>query len=274
MISLVLCSYRPGGFDILCHSLQETLQGTDQTIEWEFIVIDDYPGRVERGVVEKRILSMGLPLTCYRKSKNKFYSNVKGGLCNAWNSALLHCRGERIVFVSDYTWLPPYWIRAWDHLHKQFDDKTLISGSAIVYETPKPTLVDDFSTWKIPPPLIPKWPWVPREWETFYVSITRDFFDIINGVDERADHCHCWPVTSKMAQAKMLGYKLEVDQEIAVCHMVDHRVWDTPQELSPLGNEGMWRITHISSAPEEPKWEVPSPNPWNLVEERKRISGI
>lgn len=267
MLSLIVLTYRPGGIDQLAHFLQASLSK-----DYELVVVDDYPGRVERGLARKHLEACGIPVGWYGGSKHKFYYGTKGGLCNATNTALLHARGDYYVFLSDYTTLPKNWIAQWNMVRKMYDEKrTLVAGSAIMYDSPKPERPDDVVTWSKPVAIIPKWPWVASEFETFYYGAHPAFFDKINGLDERADHCHCWPVSSTVSQAKQLGYSLIVLPEVC-CHMIDHRVWDNPDEPAPWGPLcGMWRIDHSQSIEKEPKWTVPSPNPWQLSTERAKI---
>lgn len=264
MISLICCTYRPGGIDLLARSF---VGMADK--DYELIVVDDCPGRVERGLVPKYLLEQGIKLRWYGKSKDKSYPEAKGGLCNAWNTALAFVTKPLTVWVSDYTILPPNWYDQWTRVVDMYPPRTLISGSAIMYDCPKPGIVGDIESNLDWSKACPRFPWVPREFETFYAMIPTPFWEAINGVDERADHCHCWPVSSKIAQAKILGYRLAIEPDVC-CHMIDHRSWDSPAEKAPAGcgGEGLWRITHIQSVPEEPKWVVPSSNPFNLREVR------
>ncbi len=271
MISLIVLTYRPGGLDLLADSLVGTHKTTHT--DWELVVIDDFPGRVQRGDAAKYLRDRGLPLGYYGHSKPKTYEDTKSGLCNASNTALIHARGDWTVWLSDYTMLPPYWLLQWEyHLDRIEGRKWMMSGSAIEYYAPKPAAPDDIKTWQTPPQMVAKKPWVPLEFETFYYGAPIEFFEQINGLDERADHCHCWPVSSTIAQARLLGYELNVSQEV-VCHMVDHRMWDDPEkreEAPPgCGGEGLWRITHLQSTEQEPEWTVPSPNPLDLVAARE-----
>lgn len=266
-----MCTYRPGGFDLFC----ESFNGMESRDGYEVVVVDDYPGRVERGTVSAYFKQRGINLGWYGKSKLKSYPKTKCGLMNAWNTAIMHARGDYLVFLSDYCFLPTYWLELWNHYRKIYGDRTLISGSAILYDTEKPPSPGDVDSWEGTDKFwmlkYPKYPWVAWEWETFLLGASLQFFLDINGCDERADHAHQFPVTSKKKQARILGYELKVVQE-ACCIMVDHRVWQANgNEPNPLGNEGLWRITDIQSVPEEPMWQVPSPNPFNIMQLRKEV---
>lgn len=272
MISLILCSYRPGGFDIFTKSFPTSGEPV------EVVVIDDYPGRADTQDVPYFLKKNNINLGWYGKSKPKSIPESKCGLSNAYNTALSHAKGDYLIFVSDYTFLPPNWNNHWilvrDYFEKQYG-KVLISGSAIEYSAIKPIKPGNIFTWDgVPMGCSPKYPWVPTEFETFYFGARPEFLiSEINGVDERADHCHMWPVSSKVAQAKILGYKLIVEQRLCA-HMIDHREWDDINNIGhphPISRwDSLWKIAGESrSANAEPSWQVPSPNPFNLVEMRK-----
>lgn len=275
MISLVYLTYRPGGIDLLATSFAK-----DEKRDYELIVIDDFPGRAGRGEAQKFLVDQGIKLGYYGGSKNKSYPNTKCGLANTVNTALIQAKGDFIVFLSDYSMLTIQWLEHWiilrGNINKKLskNDKWLCSGGGIVYDTPKPLAPRDVLTWgknNVPSP-VPKWPWVPKEFETFYYGGPLAFFLTINGVDERSDHCISWSLESVVAQAKILEYDLIVEPQI-VAHIIDHRVWDHKAEPSPWGIDGMWRIADSRSLQNYPEWVVPSPNPFNLVEERKKIHG-
>src|ERR1700684_126948 len=204
MISLVVLTYRPGGIDLIAHSVART-KG-----DWELVIVDDYPGRVKRNRVPGFLREMGIPLGWYGPSKPKCYPDAKGGLCNAWNTALCHVRGELVVMVSDYTLLPSGWLGQWERLRPSWLNKNLISGGAGIFRVPKPNIVDDVYSGVDLGQMNFLEPWVAWEWESFYAGYSLSFFLECGGMDERADHCHCWPVSSDVAHAKALGYSLNV----------------------------------------------------------------
>lgn len=278
MISLVVLMYRPGGIDLLAQSLAGT------TGDWELVVVDDRPGRVERGEAQRYIKDLGLPLAWYGGSKNKLYPDTKGGLVNAANTALLHCRGDYVVFLSDYTLLPRHWLKQWESFIEQYKKgrNILLSGTAVELSFPKPNDPGDVVTWQgvtswsmdtmIPLGCIKK-PWV-ADFETFYYCLPISLAESLNGLDERADHCHMWPVSSLVSQARQLGYEMLVS-DFLCCYMVDHRAWDDPNESAPWGAyDGLWRIIHGRSVEMEPEWVIPSPNNWDFKAERaKALAG-
>lgn len=266
MISLIVLTYRPGGIDILADSLSRTMPGKEP---WELVLVDDYPDRVGRGEVQTYIQQRNIPLGWYGGSKNKSYPETKGGLCNATNTGIIHSRGDYLAFLSDYTMVQPNWLQMCEHYQRTFPD-AMVTGSAIMFDAPRPDNLGDVTTWKTTPYVYPKWPWVPDEWETFWYCTKAEHWLTLNGLDERADHCHCWPVTSHVSQCMQARIPLMRDPHFSV-HMIDHRIWDQDMtEPSPWGPScGMWRIDHRTSLPEEPHWVVPSPNPFNLKDMRR-----
>lgn len=267
MISLVMLTYRPGGFDYFASSFG----GIKPSDDYEVVTVDDWPGRVERGTVPVFLKERGIKLGWYGKSKLKALP-TKGGLANALNTALFHVRGDYVVWISDYSQMATNWLDQWDKARSMYPKKTLISGGGIVYHTAKPKAPGDCETWQPDEnrTAFPKWPWVPKVWESFFCGIPLAFYEETNGMDERADHCHCWPVNSQIVQAREAGYGLEVIPEIC-CHCIDHRPWDNAAEPNPVGMEGLWRITHAQSVQMEPAWQKWSPNDFNLIGVRQTM---
>lgn len=271
MISFVHTTYRPAGIDLLVKSFVQA----DPVLDYELIVVDDLPGRVQRGIAEKFIKEQGVKLSWYGNSKPHPYAPIKCGLANAMNTGLIHARGDYVVFIHDYCLFPPAFISLWNHVAK--DPKTLTSGVAIVYEGPEPTEVSDVFTWKGEMPHIAaKFPWVPLAtdggpaFECFYSGFNMSFFEETNGIDERTDHCICWIVSSMKAQAKLLGYKCRVNASALVAHMIDHREWTGGEETRIKGQDSTWRISSWKDTLDgEPVWQAVSPNTWNFQQARK-----
>lgn len=267
VISLILTTYRPGGFDWFASSFNPTQLKNDGD-DYEVVVVDDWPNRVGRGTVRKFLESKGVKVGWIGGSKPKSRPTPLG-LANAQNTGLIHARGEHVVFVSDYTLMMQIWLGQWKRCLEMYAGrKALVSGSAIIHQAPPPELDDDVLTWQRPPTdIYAKWPWVPKVFETFYFVAPMRYFLEANGFDERSDFCFAWNVSSVIAQARLLGWELAVEQELS-CYMIDHRNW--PARPSPLGVESLWRIRgDVKWAEEEPKWQARSPNPFNLEELRR-----
>lgn len=266
-LSLVYMTYRPGGMDMLRTSLERQTR-----TDYELIVIDDYPGRVGRGRAEAYIRKAGIPLSVFRGSKHKSYPETLCGLVNAMNTALLHVRAPLVVFMHDFMLVEENavqnWVATFDTATKQYGERLLVSGGAIVYESDPPDMEDDITVWEKPVQIVPKWPWTPCHFECFYFGGPTEVLLGLNGFDERADHNVTWVINSIVAQAKAAGMSLAVDPTNLVCHLIDHRRWEGPaEEGKPMGT---WRIWgEYSTCPDAPEWSAPSPNPFDVRTLRK-----
>ncbi len=130
MISLLVPTYRPGGIDMLAGSLK------GQEGDFEVVIVDDHPGRVERGEAAKHIRDQGIPLAWYGTSRPA-NEKRKCGLANAVNTGLEHCSGEFVVMLGDYVRIPPSAFLLWKYVLDKHQ-KTLISGVAIMYAAAEP----------------------------------------------------------------------------------------------------------------------------------------
>lgn len=260
-LSLVYLTYRPGGIDLLANSLAK-----QDCKDYELIVIDDHPGRVERGEAARYIKDRDIPLKVFRGSKPKSHPDTLCGLVNAMNTGLLHAEGAHTVFLHDFAMLYEDQVNNWIDSFKVTADTygtdLLISGAAIVYEARKPDNEGDVTVWDRPLQVVPKWPWAPSVFECFYFGGPTALFLDLNGFDERADHNIGWVIDSIVAQAKLRNVKLGVDATNLVCHLIDHRVWDKLKHEEPFGR---WKIKgEYRSLEHKPEWAVPSPNPFNI----------
>ncbi len=237
--------------------------------EFELIVVDDFLGRPERGEAQRFLKQdKGLPLTWYGPSKQKSRPETRSGFCNAVNTGLIHANGEFVVFMSDYTFfrdpIAAFWQQVFYFAKKDGEEKSIFNGVAIEYDAPKPDNPGDVFTYHGPVGFMPKRPWVPSEAETFYLGGPVAFFEMINGMDERADHNITWNVEALLFQVKAAGWKFQIQHQM-VMHMIDHRPWD--------GNfmEGQWRTCgYVASLEKKPEWQAYSPNLFNLAHLRQK----
>jgi glycosyltransferase involved in cell wall biosynthesis len=107
-ISISFASIRLGWLENTFRALgQQTLPHD----EWELTFIDDFGDRsaeVEKLARENRINVK------YMHSK-PYYWKSNRQLGNARNTGFIHSDGEIIVFLDDYTWIPPTWLqRHWE----------------------------------------------------------------------------------------------------------------------------------------------------------------
>lgn len=282
MLSVILPTIHPGGMDFIVESFSKNPPDWD----YELLVVDDYPGRADRGLAEKYLRLNGVKLGWYGPSKKRVASPSHPsshpssqpicGWVNAVNTALAKAKGDFVVITQDYTTLTSDWFLRW-HFNRMAREEALghrnffISGTAVMYVVPKPKSYEDILSWPGEPDVwLSKYqliyhPWVPEDFETFYWGFPFHFIEQINGFDERADHCGPWINNSVLHQAKILDYQHFVELGL-VCQMVDHRAWDDPEKEKhpylPHSEIGMWKIAgEWRSVEEEPEWACPSPNP-------------
>src|ERR1700724_2438199 len=138
-------TYRPGGIDPLANSLE-----SQTSKNFELVVVDDWPGRVERGKALEYLRSKGIAVTWYGVSKPRTYLDSPCGAANAINTAFIHVRSPLVCLVSDYSLISENstnlilanlmvdWLKG---------ERFLVSGSAIVYSADCPKEFDDIRTW-------------------------------------------------------------------------------------------------------------------------------
>jgi len=270
-LSVVYLTYRPGGIGLFGRSL------IGQSAGYELLVIDDYPGRVERGQAQKFLLDLGLPLAYYGPSKPKSFPDTYQSLFNAMNTALIHATGDWVLFVHDFSWLTPGMLEEWmDTVAFYGTDPVLVHGIGMMYASlTNPNPVDDIHSWTNEDKLVSgeiqlplKWKWQPSEWELFYFAASMYYLEQINGFDERADHAGVLILESMIEQAKLTGYDLLVNPGLSV-NLMDHRVWEPPQ-TNLLEKKGQWRIpAEVNSHSGPHIWTDWSANPFNLADMRR-----
>lgn len=263
MFSLIYLTNRLGGIDLLAvHLASQTNK------DYELIVVDDCPGRVERGAAEKYLKDMSVNLTWYGKSKPKYYKRTRMGLCNAMNTGFIHSISENIVFVHDYIFLEKNLVELWNQKIAARTEKTIYHGTACLFKAPMPTPNDIFS-YNVKIDVIGDHVWVPGGLELFHLCVPASFYEDINGVDERGDYCGVYALESLEYQAAQHDYKIEVCHEIQM-GMLNHRLWDEGDDSrSP---DTQWRTRgHYTTLPHAPKWDKRSPNPFNISHLRRQM---
>ena len=269
-LSFVYMTVRAGGIDLLTSSLHE--QRTDK--EWELIVVDGFPGRVQRGHAENYMTQRGIPLRAYVPPKPKTFPWSRTGFANAINTGALYATGDYVVYLHDYTLYPPDMVETWHAVLSATDGRTLVHGSSREYETTPPDALGDVTTWKNGelPPMTYRGDWVPELFELGYFALPMSFLEEGNGVDERADFCFVFPTKSVVAKARLLDYKMRVDVGI-MCGMIDHHLWEKRPDRLSFHKNSHWRIPgEYSDVPEEPVWTAWGANPYNFAAERVRVA--
>ncbi len=246
-ISIVYLTYRPGGLDLLVESLAQQPPSL-----YELLIVDDFPGRVERGEATEYILSRGLPLAWHGVSKAPCYPEKKrNGLACAMNTAAGRVTTGHVIFVSDFVWLPPGQIVQWIVSINDYQPNTLISGIGSVRKSEPPHYHGDISIWHgAPYPYCVRHiheeteEWIPRVFETFYYCHPMALLEKTNGIDEMTDCGHIsWSMQVTELQGKSHGYHLVVDRRLRV-YMVNHRLWkETDKEL--------WHAEEMSAGVDE-----------------------
>lgn len=241
-ISLVYMTYRPGGLDLLAESLYQQPPSL-----YELILVDDFPGRVQRGLVTDHFLSRGIPLHWHGVSKpHSLPKERKNGLANAMNTGAAHARASHVIFISDYVWLPPGQVVQWIASIKSYQPNTLISGVGSVVTSEPPHCHGDISIWHGA-----GYPgcarhiheeteeWIPRVFETFYYSHPMVLLERTNGIDEWCDCGHIsWSMQVVELQGRFHGYHLVVDRRLRVI-VVNHRLWKE-------ANKELWHAEEMS----------------------------
>lgn len=271
-ISCVYISHRPGSIDLLADSFRQQVLPAE--LEWELIVIDGCPGRVQRGEAEAYLRSFGIPVRHYGLPKMHTFPWARTGFANAHNTGLIYSSGTHVIFLNDFCWFPPATVGLWVKAFTDHPD-TLICGVGVTYIAPKPDAVveregqpalHDVATWKslnMRRDWTPREPWVPETFDTGYWGGPITYFEGTNGIDERADFCSEWTTACVKAQSSLHGLGLRVDRSL-VCHMVDHRNWEED-------GEGLYRIKgELADVEHEPVWTGWSGNPFVIKSERAR----
>ena len=283
-ISFIYLTNRPGGIDLLGMSLSGQMKNIDEISpelqrqfkdakpNWELIVVDDYSNRFERGEAAKYLSSLGLPLSYYGKSKDKWYKDARQGLANAMNTGLIVARSPYVVFLHDYSLYPSWAPAAWLH-SLQNNERSLVHGIAMIFTSKPPDLTDDIYTWN-EIVLTQERIWFPDKFELFYVGMPMTFFEKTGGIDERGDYCGYFNLASVIRQAFILDYQLKVVSGL-YCWQVDHRQWGVPAVRLTSDQrmfDNLWKgWGDVTALKTMPFWTVPSANGFNLVEEQRLI---
>lgn len=264
-LSLVYLTYRPGGIDLLVQGLRQ------QASVYELIVVDDYPGRAERGQAARYIEKRGIPLTYYGPSKPHSYPEHCNGLVNAMNSGVLKAKTSYVIYMHDYTWLPPGALLQWLIWLRRYTPNTIVCGVGKVHFAKEPEYNGDVSIWRTGGDLCGKHiyqqmeDWIPDQAENFYMGMPLELIHHINGFDERADCGHIsWSLISMYYQAAVNQIQCMVNPRLFM-HMIDHKFW---KDLNPE----LWKAEK-KERPEPPEWLPVSPNPYLFKETHVATAG-
>jgi len=152
-VSVVLPTNRPSGPIFALHSLAK--QSFPQE-DFELVIVDDFP-EDRRGLVRDTAELLGLwSLKVLRSKPNYWRSNRLIG--NARNTALIHVRGELVVFLDDYCWVRPRWLEEHWNTYKRSPYMMVGAMKAVKYMR---GVFDNLD--QLPPPSESEEHWEERE---------------------------------------------------------------------------------------------------------------
>jgi len=124
-ISVVVPTMRMGGFDILVESLK------NQTFkDFELVVAD---GVQDRRPTALTGADLPFPVTHVQPFGNRF---PVASFCRYANTAIAHARGEVLLFIVDYTWLPPEALEVHAAFHRQAAPHQALMAPSDYFPTP------------------------------------------------------------------------------------------------------------------------------------------
>ena len=204
-VSLLTITNRPGGMDIaLANQRRQTVQ------EFEWILVDAL--REQRG-------PYGIP----EPPKTRL-----GNMAASVNEGLAHCRGEYIVLLQDYIWIPPRGIERFLKAQEK-RGPCLVTGVGNVGSGPPATHPDGLhSVFDEPyerPPTGLSWadprkthlkglqPCEPVAWEANWACLPLAVAEELGGFDEEYDNGWAWDHVQFAERARLAGYPLYVDMD-------------------------------------------------------------
>lgn len=111
-ISIVVPTMRVGGLDIITNGLD------NQTFkDFELVVVDGIYDR-RREIVKHESKSKSYEIVHVEPIDNPFPNNA---FCRYANTGLVHAKGEVVLFMTDYTWLPPNCVETHANFHANND---------------------------------------------------------------------------------------------------------------------------------------------------------
>jgi glycosyltransferase involved in cell wall biosynthesis len=132
-ISIVIPTNRIGGLDVLAHGL------SNQTYHDFELVLSDGIYDYRSKIFEDRKLNF--PVIHVPPIDNPF---PVAGFCRYSNTGLVHASGELVLFVTDYTWLPPDLIKKHVDFHDLYPNSFLMCPHQYVM---LPSLNAEFKTY-------------------------------------------------------------------------------------------------------------------------------
>lgn len=213
-VSLLVVTARYGGMDILQANLRRQVQRPHE------VILVDALYEERREAVATYLKGSGI-VHVPDPPKTR-YCNIEAAL----NVGLAHCRGDLIVFLQDYVWIPRHGIRRF--VEAQKNGPCLVSGVGNVGSEPaEPVdssgLISIFGrdyadmpegvSWA-DPRITPEHglvPCAPVDWELNWACAPREAIEAIGGFDETYGDGWAWGNVDFAYRATHIGYKTYLD---------------------------------------------------------------
>lgn len=133
--SVLVCTYRTGGIDLIFKSLAAQAEK-----DFEIVLIDDL-WEYRHTAVELLARSLNLNLVYPHHAPPKVVAGTPSPLgiaaaSEAENKAIVHAHGELCLWLCDYSWVPPCWVE--EHWKTYARGKTCSAVAGTAYHQPLP----------------------------------------------------------------------------------------------------------------------------------------
>lgn len=246
--SIIYLTYRPGGYDLLADGLaNQTCQ------DYELICVDEITQFKE--VRDSYLRGRGVNLSAIIPSKKPCFPGMAYNLINAYNTGVMMSKGDYIIIMNDYTWLPPDALAKWEAREDDLNKDEAISGVGVIVHTSPPFAYNNpITPWEEGSavkairgiykydPLIGRSNssmWIPKVFEMFYSIFSYDLLVKMNGFRECYDYSFSNQINPVIETVRSLGGKVSVDENNRI-YMVEHRRFEFDS------NQPAW---HLSKMP-------------------------
>lgn len=230
-LSIIYITNHPGGYDILVDSVKnQTCQ------DYELIVVDDMQKRQQ--AVQEYLKNNGIKTSYVGPSKPKCFPELGYNVLNAMNTGILISKGDIVVILTDYQWLPPDSFERWLSWEREFEKGKCIVAGGDMYDDKR---VKDnngvLSVWDDP------WHgpaeenhckfafrWQPDYYEMAYTAFPYELLKKVNAFPE------CYDCTSGTGHLEAMIRRIHAVGGCAlsdkghIIQMINHRVWE-PVEI-------------------------------------------
>lgn len=227
--SVIYLTYRPGGYDMLADGLaHQTCQ------DYELICVDE---RVDlHDARRKYLLDHNVKVGAISQAKKKCFPETAFNLINAYNTGVLLSRGEYIIIMNDFTWLPSDALARFADTYTDLDPYiTVISGSAdysLTERRPRLGYINDpITVWDKPWYGNPEANgyahgdiWTGDPMELFYTCFPYSLLVRMNGFPECYDNHKANQVVPTYEKILHAEGKVTNDRE-NLCFMIHCREW-------------------------------------------------